>query len=243
MVADFRPRDIAAGGEGAPLVPYFDQAFFGRGPARALQNIGGIANVTVVGRRLNPLAFDTGPGNCLMDLMAARISRGRLRYDPSGRLARRGRIDQAAAARCLRHPYFRRRPPKSTGRELFNGAWLREMFGRRVAAQPVDVLATVTYVTARSIADSYHRFIPHRLREVIVSGGGLYNHTLMAHLRTSLAPIPVRSIEAYGIPAQAKEPVAFAYLALRALRGRINHLPGTTGARHARVLGSLTWAH
>ena len=119
VVADFRPRDLAAGGEGAPLVPAFDEAFFGGGPIRALQNIGGIANVTVVGRGLRPLAFDTGPGNCLMDLAARRASGGRLRYDAGGRLALRGRINHRAVERLWRHPYFRRHPPKSTGPELF----------------------------------------------------------------------------------------------------------------------------
>jgi anhydro-N-acetylmuramic acid kinase len=241
VVADFRPRDLAAGGAGAPLVPCFDEAFFGGGPPHALQNLGGIANVTVVGRAIRPLAFDTGPGNCLIDLAASRASGGRLRYDPHGRLALRGRIDHRAIARLWRHPYFRRPPPKSTGREAFNEDLLRDVFGRRLATAPRDVLATVTYFTAYSIAESYRRFIPVRLREVVVSGGGVRNRTLMAHLARLLAPAPVRTIERYGIPAQAKEPVAFAFLALRAIQGRINHLPETTGARAAAILGCLTW--
>jgi len=240
VVSDFRSRDLAAGGEGAPLVPYFDKAFFGNGPARALQNIGGIANVTVVGRRIPTLAFDTGPGNCLIDALAIRASRGRLRCDVGGRLASRGRIDLHAVARLWRHPYFRRRPPKSTGRELFNEQLLRKLFGSTLARAPLDALATVTYFTAYSIAESYRHFIPHRLHEVIVSGGGVRNATLRRHLSALLAPIPVRSIERYGLGAQAKEPVAFAYLALRALQGRINHLPETTGARSACVLGTIT---
>ena len=240
VVADFRMRDLAAGGEGAPLVPYFDAAFFGGGPVRALQNLGGIANVTVVGRTIRPLAFDTGPGNCLIDLAAQRASRGRLRYDRHGHLALRGRIDHHAIAQLWRHPYFRRAPPKSTGRELFNEEWLRQVFGRRLTTAPRDVLATVTYFTAYSIAQSYRRFVPHRLREIVVSGGGVRNGTLMTHLARLLAPVPVRTIERYGIPAQAKEPVAFAFLALRAIQGRANHLPQTTGARSACILGSIT---
>ena len=240
VVADFRPRDLAAGGEGAPLVPYFDEVFFGGGPVRALQNIGGIANVTVVGAGIPTRAFDTGPGNGLMDLLARRISRGRLRYDAFGHLALRGRIDHRAVERLWRHPYFRQAPPKSTGRELFNEAFLRQVFGARLARAPEDALATVTYFTAYSIAESYRRFIPHRLREVIVSGGGVHNRTLLQHLRTLLAPVPVRSIARYGIPPQAKEPVAFAFLALRALQGRCNHLPAATGARTACVLGAVT---
>ena len=240
VVADFRPRDIAVGGEGAPLVPFFDHTFFGRGVIRAMQNIGGIANVTVVGRGIRPRAFDTGPGNCLIDFVVRRASRGRLRYDADGRRARRGHIDPRAVDRLLSHPYFRRRPPKSTGPELFNETLLRQVFGRRFTTAPLEVLATVTYFTAYSIAESYRRFIPYRLREVIVSGGGVRNRTLMHHLATCLAPVPVRSIERYGIPAQAKEPVAFAFLARRAIQGRVNHLPETTGARTPLVLGAIT---
>ncbi len=243
VVADFRSRDLAAGGEGAPLVPYFDEVFFGQGPARALQNIGGIANVAVVGRGISPLAFDTGPGNCWIDLVAQRLSRGRLRYDASGHLALRGRIDHRAVERLWRHPYFRRSPPKSTGRELFNEALLTRTFGARLSRAPLEVLATVTYFTAYSIAESYRRWVRHRLREVIVSGGGVRNRTLMGHLARLLGPVPVRSTERYGIPAQAKEPVAFAFLALRALRGQINHLPSTTGAAAACVLGTITPGH
>ncbi|MBI4342761.1 MAG: anhydro-N-acetylmuramic acid kinase [Candidatus Omnitrophica bacterium] len=240
VVSDFRARDLAAGGEGAPLVPYFDKAFFGHGPARALQNIGGIANVTAVGRGVPTIAFDTGPGICLIDLVAQQMSRGKLRYDRGGRLAARGRIDPRAVRRLWAHPYFHRPPPKSTGRDLFNERLLRHVFGARLSRAPLDVLATVTFFTAYSVAESYRRFLPTRIREVIVSGGGVRNATLMRHLAEQLAPTPVHSIERYGLGAQAKEPVAFAYLALRALHGQINHLPETTGAREACVLGTLT---
>lgn len=240
VVADFRAADLAAGGEGAPLVPYFDERFFGGGPPRALQNIGGIANVTVVGRELTPLAFDTGPGNCLIDLIARRATRGRAAYDAHGHLALRGRIDHRAVAQLWRHPYFRQPPPKSTGRELFNERLLADVFGSRLARAPRDVLATVTYFTAYSIAESYRRFIRHRVREVIVSGGGVRNRTLMSHLSRLLTPVPVHPIDRYGMAAQAKEPVAFAFLALRAIRGQINHLPSTTGARRPVILGTIT---
>jgi anhydro-N-acetylmuramic acid kinase len=240
VVANFRARDIAAGGEGAPLIPYFDETFFGGGPTRALQNIGGIANVTVVGRGISTIAFDTGPGNCLIDIVAQRASRGRMRYDARGHLALRGRIDHRAIERLWRMAFFRRTPPKSTGRELFNEVLLQHIFGRRLLDSPVDVLATLTYFTAYSIAESYRRFIPHRIREVIVSGGGAHNRTLMDHLARLLKPVPIHSIARYGIPPQAKEPVAFAFLALRAIRHQINHLPRTTGARHACILGTLT---
>ncbi len=239
VVANFRMRDLAAGGCGAPLVPFFDDYFFGGGPIRALQNIGGIANVTLVGRRIAPLAFDTGPGNCLLDAAMRRISRGRLAYDRDGRLAARGRVMQPAIARLWAHPYFRQRPPKSTGPEQFHERLLVKTFGRRWTTHAADVLATLTHFTTYSIAESYRRFLPAQPREVIVSGGGCLNRTLMRHLTQLLAPIPVRSIERCGLPAQAKEPVAFAFLGLRALRGQANHLPATTGASRACVLGAL----
>ncbi len=239
VVSDFRPRDLTAGGVGAPLVPYWDQVVFGSGRIRALQNLGGIANVTVVGRRITPLAFDTGPGMCLIDLLIQRASGGRVRYDANGRLARRGRIDHRAVGRFMTHPYFHQPPPKSTGRELFSATLLQRVFGARMVGTLEDRLATVTYATALSIAESYRRFIPHRLTEIIVSGGGTRNRTLMGHLTQLVSPVPVRSIEQYGIPTQAKEPAAFALLALRALHGARNHLPSTTGARDACVLGAI----
>ncbi|MBI2173888.1 MAG: anhydro-N-acetylmuramic acid kinase [Candidatus Omnitrophica bacterium] len=239
VVANFRPRDIAAGGSGAPLIPYFDEMFFGASKVRALQNIGGIANVTVVGSDIRTLAFDTGPGNCLMDSIVRKISRGKMLYDARGHLALRGRIDHRAIGRLGQHPYFRKPPPKSTGRELFNEALLRQVFGSTLERHPLDVLATTTYFTAHSIVDSYRRFVPHRIKEVIVSGGGVRNRTLMDHLTRLLHPTLVFPIERYGIPAQAKEPIAFAYLALRTFQGKINHLPDTTGAKSAAILGAI----
>ena len=131
VIADFRPRDVAAGGQGAPLVPAFDEHFFGRGQPVALQNLGGIGNVTLVGQGISTVAFDTGPGNCLIDLASRRITRGRHAYDPDGRLARQGRVDQAALRKLMRHPYLRQRPPKSTGPELFNESLIQRVWGRR----------------------------------------------------------------------------------------------------------------
>jgi anhydro-N-acetylmuramic acid kinase len=240
VIADFRPRDLAAGGEGAPLVPFFDDYFFGDGAPRALQNIGGVANVTLVGRGLRTTAFDTGPGMTLIDAAVRRLAKGRLSYDVAGRLAARGHVDRAGLVRLLAHPYFTRRPPKSTGPELFNLEWVESVMGRWWLGRGADAIATLTALTAVTIAESYRRWLPTTPREVMVSGGGARNPTLMRSLAALLAPVPVCSIESYGLPPQAKEPVAFAFLALRALRGQINHLPSTTGARAARVLGTLT---
>lgn len=242
VVADFRMQDLAAGGSGAPLVPAFDQHAFGIGAPVALQNIGGIANVTLVGRAVAPLAFDTGPGNCLIDAVARLMSHGRLAYDRDGRLASRGRIDQAIVKGLWADPYFRQPPPKSTGPERFNETWLDARLGRRWRARLGETLATLTFFTAFSIAEGCRRYVPTMPRRVLVSGGGALNQTLMRHLTDLLHPIPVRSIAEFGLPVQAKEPVAFAWMALRALRGQANHLPQTTGAHHARILGTIVSA-
>ena len=244
VVSDFRPSDIAAGGEGAPLIPFFDFYFYGNGPCRALLNIGGIANVTFVGRDLQkPIAFDTGPGNCLMDLAIQQITKGKQKHDPEGRWAARGRVEMKWLRSILSHPYFKKNPPKSTGREEFGEKFLNRSLGRFFKQRPSDVLATLTSLTALTIFESLKRFAPSSAKEIIASGGGVKNLTLMNHLKKLFWPVPVRSIEEFGIPAQAKEPIAFAFFALRALQGRVNHLPSVTGARHALILGKITRPH
>lgn len=228
-VADFRPRDIAAGGEGAPLVPFFDEFVFGGTHPRALQNIGGIGNVTVVGKRIKPVAFDTGPGNILIDEAVRMITRGRKSMDRNGQWAAKGMADRKALERLKRHPFLKKSPPKSTGREEFTRAWLKKACGR---LRPADLLATVTQFTAETIADAYRRWLP-KVDEVIVSGGGVHNRVLMKLLDWALFPIPVKSIQLYGFDPLAKEPAAFALLAERAVRGARNHV------RHDSVLGKI----
>lgn len=240
VVSDFRPQDIAAGGEGAPLIPFFDSHFYGGGMCRALLNIGGIANVTVVGGNLkNLIAFDTGPGNCLMDLAIQRMTKGKLKHDPEGRGAAAGRVETKWIHSMRGHPYFRKSPPKSTGLEEFGEKFLNRYLGRSFRRRPLDVLATLTHFSALTIFEGLRRFAPSPI-EVVVSGGGAKNLTLMNHLKELFLPVPVRSIEESGIPAQAKEPIAFAFFALRALQGKVNHLPVATGARQACILGKLT---
>ena len=240
VVSDFRPGDMALGGEGAPLIPFFDFYFYGRGPLRAFQNIGGIANVTIVGKSLKkPIAFDTGPGNCLIDLAVRRMTKGRFSHDPGGRWAHQGSVEMEWVREAASHPYFRRRPPKSTGPEEFGETFLNKFFGPRLRRRPLDVLATLTFLTAFTIYKSLKKFSPLRLQEVVVSGGGVFNFTLMRHLGRLFTPVPVRSVEEWGIPAQAKEPIAFSFFALRALKGQINHLPSVTGARGAAILGKI----
>ena len=251
VVADFRARDLAAGGEGAPLIPYFDDYFFGGGPLRALQNIGGIGNVTLVGKSVKQVtAFDTGPGNCLMDWAAQKITKGRLQYDRGGKIAARGSVHAKIAVEMSRHPYFLKRPPKSTGRELFNETFIPRAL---LNGRPENLMATLTYFTAHTIYESYKRFLPSPFTlplspkgrgkgegvEIVVSGGGALNPILMKLLKKLFAPVPVRTIEDYGIPALAKEPAAFAFFALRALQGKINHAPSGTGARRACILGKI----
>jgi anhydro-N-acetylmuramic acid kinase len=233
VVADFRPRDVAAGGQGAPLVPFFDNFVFGSGPARALQNIGGIGNVSVVGRGVKAFGFDTGPGNCLIDIATSQVTRGRLTYDKDGKLARRGRVREAAARHLLEFPYFQQHPPKSADRSLFGPAFLK-----RFKLKGNDLIATVTYFTALTIAHQYKRYVPKSVAECIVSGGGLLNPALMEHLAWML-PIPVLPLNDFGVPSEAKEAACFALLAERTLAGKPGNLPLATGARGPRILGKI----
>jgi anhydro-N-acetylmuramic acid kinase len=226
-------------------MPYFDQFFFGNGPVRAMQNIGGIGNVTVVGRGVDrPLAFDTGPGNGLMDAAMRDITGGQESYDNHGARAKKGTLSMEAVERMIKHDYFKRPPPKSTGLEMFGPAFLQETVGPLLRERPDDALATLNYFTCLTIQESYRRFIfpRHQVEEIVVSGGGVHNRTLMKKLECLFAPIPVTPIDALGLPSQAKEPVAFAFFGWRALHGKPNHLPAATGAAHERVLGSITRA-
>jgi anhydro-N-acetylmuramic acid kinase len=235
-VCDFRPADLAAGGQGAPLVPYFDWFLFGGRPV-ALLNVGGIANLTVVGRTLKETAgFDAGPGNCLID-EAMRAAFGR-EFDQGGRRASSGRIDVGLLKR-LDHPYLAKRPPKSTGRELWSREFLLGRLGKELRRRPDDVVATLTFFTARSIADAFRRFVRRPLQEVVVSGGGALNRTLMTHLEWMLWPAAVRPIGVYGFPPLAKEPAAFGLMAVEAARGVAANVPAATGARRAAVLGKV----
>ncbi len=242
VVSNFRERDIAAGGEGAPLIPYFDRQYFGSGPIRSLLNIGGISNITLVGKSVEPIAFDIGPGNCLMDWVTAKLTNGRKSYDKDGSLARKGTIDFNAVKQMASHPYFSKRPPKSTGRELFNEKFIPKKLITKIMTEPENVLATLNYFTAFAIHHAHTNLVSkHKSpEEVIVSGGGVFNKTLINHLRALFSPVPVTSIAEYGIHPQAKEPLAFAFFAYEAVRGRTNHMPQGTGAVGPRILGKIT---
>ena len=244
-VADFRPRDCAAGGEGAPLVPYADYVLF-RHPTRgrAVQNIGGIANITYLpagGARTDILAFDTGPGNMMIDRIASLASGGKKHMDAGGRLAAKGRVDVPLLASLMNHRFLRRPPPKSTGREEFGYALADRVYdcGRQAGLAPADILATVTALTAESIAEAYRRFLPRMPDEVILCGGGARNRTLRVRLAKTLAPARVTVSDEFGISADAKEAVSFAILARETILGRCGNVPAATGARRPVILGKV----
>ncbi len=246
VASDFRVADMAAGGQGAPLAPFLDALLLSSGEnTRALQNIGGIANVTFLpagGQPEDAYAFDTGPGNSLIDFGARYFSSGAQRFDRGGQLARAGQVDEQLAAEALAHPYFILSPPKSTGRDLFGDVFAAELIarGEERGLSSAQIMATLTAITARSITDAYQRFGPPHIDEVIVSGGGGHNTTLMAMLRTALPASRVALYDDYGLPADAKEAVLIALLGYEAIHGRPANLPRCTGARGPTVLGAIT---
>jgi anhydro-N-acetylmuramic acid kinase len=246
VVSDFRVRDVAAGGQGAPLVPIADAILFASDDWRALQNIGGIGNVTVVppgGDVAGVRAFDTGPGVAVIDAVTRSLNPS-MTFDEDGALAAAGSpIDSVVDAR-LAHPYFSTEPPKSTGRELFDRAYADALVADCRKAKPnatrEDIVATATSLTARSIADSYRRFLPEPITEVLLSGGGARNATLVRMIEHAIAPIPVRQFAERYFDGEAKEAVAFALLAHLHLESRAANIPRATGARGPRILGKLT---
>jgi len=246
VVSDFRTRDLAAGGQGAPLVPWVDRHLYACDHARALLNIGGMANVTHVppaGSDEPLLAFDTGPGNALIDGAAELVSGGELSYDVDGGLARAGRVDAALLEELLRHPYFGHEPPKSTGREMFGRRYLDALLERHPIADEAagrDLVATLTSLTARSIAAALRRWVlPRGAREVVATGGGARNPCLVELIAERVA-VPVCTGDEVGIDVDAKEAVAFAALAWAHVRGMPGNVPEATGAVGPRVLGSFT---
>ncbi len=246
VVSDFRVRDVAAGGQGAPLVPIADALLFAGDQWRALQNIGGIGNVTVVppdGRLDGVRAFDTGPGVSVIDAVTRILIPGAT-YDVDGKHAAAGAPIESVVERLLQHPYFAAEPPKSTGRELFDRAYVESLIARCREARPTataaDIIATATSLTARSIADSYQRFLPEPVTEVLVSGGGARNPTLLSMIARAIAPLDVIPFADRFFDGEAKEAVAFALLAHLFIERRAGNVPRATGAKGLRILGKLT---
>jgi anhydro-N-acetylmuramic acid kinase len=235
VVADFRSRDIAAGGQGAPLAPAFHAAVFAdAGEDRVAINIGGIANLTFLPRRGAVIGFDSGPGNCLLDFWAVRHLR--TPHDAGGSWAAAGRVIPALLERMLLEPYFALPPPKSTGRDLFNEPWLRDKLKGDENAQAVQ--ATLLELTARSLAEAISRHC-HGARRLIACGGGVKNQALMRRLAELAAPASLETSDCHGIDPQLVEATAFAWLAKQTLDDKPGNLPSVTGARAARVLGAI----
>jgi anhydro-N-acetylmuramic acid kinase len=247
VVSDFRVRDVAAGGQGAPLVPIADALLFAdQKEWRALQNIGGIGNVTVVppnGDLRSVRAFDTGPGVGLIDMLARRADPS-LPFDVGGRIALSGRACEDVVDALLAAPYFAAEPPKSTGRELFSATYASQLADRcaasRRGASPADVVATATLLTARSIADAYRRFLPEPANDVLLSGGGARNPALVAAIRSAMPGRRIRAFSDVFFDGEAKEAVAFALLGWLFHQRRSGNVPTATGARGPRILGKLT---
>ncbi|OKK22080.1 anhydro-N-acetylmuramic acid kinase [Streptomyces sp. CB00455] len=239
VVSDFRPRDVAAGGQGAPLVSLVDRMLLrGRPGVPAALNIGGIANLTCLPANGPAVAFDTGPGNALLDAAVRDVTSGRLGYDEDGALAAAGRVREPLLRRLLDEPYYRLPAPKTTGKELFHPGYLRRVLDGFGSPAPQDLLATLTRLTARTVADALR---PLGATEVIASGGGTRNPVLMSMLREELPGGAVlRTSDALGLPAAAKEAYAFAVLGFLTLHGLPGNAPECTGAAGPRVLGSLT---
>ena len=243
-VADFRPRDIAAGGQGAPLAPYVHYLLFRHATrSRLIVNLGGIGNVTHLpagGSLSSVRAFDTGPGNMVLDGLIRRLTDGRQTMDRDGRLAAQGTVDTGLLAELLAHPFLKQPPPKTTGREAFGDPFvtrvLATMRRRRLAAN--DVLATCSLFTAVTVSGA-RRWLGESLDEVLVGGGGARNRTLMEDLAAVFEPIPVRRLEEIGWDSKAFEAVAFAVLAYQTLHGDCANVPAVTGAAHPVVLGTV----
>jgi anhydro-N-acetylmuramic acid kinase len=251
VVSNFRPADMLAGGQGAPLVPLLDYVLFAH-PARGrvLQNIGGIANLTAIpagAAQDAVIAFDTGPGNMVIDALALKLF-GK-RFDPNGAMAAEGKIIAPALATQLKNAYFQLKPPRTAGREEFGREYAAKFLAacRRHSKQPEDAVATATALTAETIAASYRKFVLRRMRgapvDYIVSGGGARNHTLMAMLAQRLGPLGCELAESedFGLPAEAKEAAAFALLAWHTWHRLPGNVPAATGAKRPAILGQVTY--
>jgi anhydro-N-acetylmuramic acid kinase len=242
VISNFREADVAAGGKGAPLVPFVDALLFRDARrTRVAVNIGGIANITAIppGAKLDEvIAFDTGPGNMVVDALVTHMTGGKETFDKSGWIARSGAVHEGLLEAMMGDPYVRARPPKTTGREKFGSEFVTGLIATGIALP--DLIATATEFTVRSIAEQIFRVAEPE--EIIVSGGGVHNLWLMRRLRTHAVRAEVRSSADFGIDPDAKEAIAFAVLAHETVRGRAGNLPSATGARHAAVLGKTSYS-
>ena len=249
-VGDFRPADIALGGQGAPLVPYADYLLYRQAKlGRVSLNLGGIANITVIpaaAMSQQVFAFDTGPANMLTDALVAHFTGGRRRFDENAQLASEGRSIPALLNELLRDPYLKLSPPKSTGREYYGHAYMKKLFAlsRRYHAKPNDLIRAATIFTALSVVDALNRFVlpKAKIHQLIVSGGGAHNPLILAQLSAALPNIEVLPSSRLGIPEDAKEALAFAMLAYESFHQRPANLPSATGARGPAIVGKISYA-
>lgn len=249
-VSDFRVADMAAGGQGAPLVPFSEYLLYRREKETILlQNIGGIGNMTVMPAGAKPrdvFAFDTGPGNMIIDAVISAVTGGEKTYDAGGETAAKGRVCNALLDILKEEPYYHQPLPKTTGREHFGVQYTEKILSwwKENPIPVEDLLATVTDLTAYSIADAYERYVlpKYRASEIIVGGGGSYNATLLRFMKERFAPhgVAVRTQEDLGLSSDAKEAVAFALMADCCMRGKVNTLPSVTGAEHPAVMGKIS---
>ena len=249
-VTDFRTADIAVGGQGAPLVPYVDWLLYSdKKLGRVSLNLGGIGNVTVLqagAKSSQVFAFDTGPGNMVIDALVAHYTRGRKRFDEDGRIARQGDSNERLLRELMKDEYLKIRPPKSTGREYYGRAYVKKLLrlARKFGASPDDTVRAATIFTALSVVDALKRFVAPRARidQVVVSGGGAHNPVIMAQLAAAMTPIGVMPSSALGVDVDAKEAYAFALLAYESWHRRSGNLPSATGAKRAAILGKISYA-
>ncbi|API93420.1 MULTISPECIES: anhydro-N-acetylmuramic acid kinase [unclassified Virgibacillus] len=248
-IGDFRTRDMAAGGQGAPLVPYTDYKLFRKEEhGRVLVNIGGISNVTILPKgctEANVLAYDTGPGNMIIDAFTSWATNHTQNYDKNGDIAAKGKVNEDWLSQLLDHPYFQLAAPKSTGRELFGEAFAKRLWqeGERYQMNHTDKITTITALTAKTIAMEINKFIKSaNLKEVFISGGGRYNKTLMRFIANYLSlDVSVYGIEEIGMSADAKEAISFAILGYQCYKQRTNNLPAATGANNEVIMGKIAW--
>jgi anhydro-N-acetylmuramic acid kinase len=244
VISNFRERDMAAGGKGAPLIPYLDYMLIRhRGRGRVAVNIGGIANLTAIPPNTNTdrvIAFDTGPGNLVIDQLVSRITLGKQTFDRDGVIAATGEIDQKLLAKLLRDKYFRQRPPKTAGREQYGSEFVSKLLDTELSSE--DLIATATALTAESIALGVRNFVLPEMRvdEIFVSGGGTHNPTLMRMLRKAMDTVPVMETTEVGLDVDAKEAIAFAVMAYETAHSRPSNVPMATGAKRSVVLGKVT---
>ena len=239
-IGDFRPKDIAANGEGAPLIPFADKILFGLDKNRLIQNIGGISNVTVLSKDCDIFAFDNGVGNMLIDYFTNKLFN--LPFDKNGEIASKGNINEAWLKELLSEPYYSIKPPKSTGRELFNNEYA-EKFYKSAPKNNYDVIATITALTAKVIANSYKDFIftKTNIDEIVIGGGGAFNKTLLKLLQEYVGDIPVKTHQDFNIPDKLKEAIGFAYLGYFTFMKKANNVPSCTGADKEVVMGKFSY--